>query len=108
MRSNRITPMELQFVDVSTIIAEAYTSLSAIEGALCFIRITNDSNTDVFISFDGVDDNIYVKAGDAVPRYFQSNSAPTNNVSKLKKNTIPRVRGAAGVGYVYISGWYNE
>jgi len=108
MRSNRITPMELQFVDVSTIIAGAYASLSAIEGALSFVRVTNDSNTNVFISFDGIEDHIYVKAGDSVPYPYQNSSAPMNNVSKLPKNTIPRVRGTAGVGYVYISGWYNE
>ena len=65
-------------------------------------------NTDVFISFDGVIDHMFISAGNTITEYYQIASTPNNNVSKLKKNTTVYVRGVAGVGLVYVSGYYNE
>ncbi len=109
MAKDIIVPIELQSVDTATIGAGAYSEVgNPLEGALCFIRITNDSNTDVFISYDGITDHEYIPAGDRIETYFQLNAAPNNYVAKLKEGAIVNIRGTAGVGLVYVSGYYNE
>jgi len=111
MLSNVITPMEMQSIDAATLGLGAYSTFNdaGIEGALCFIRITNDSDTDVYISYDGVNDHEFIEAGERIEVYFQANSAPTNYVSKLKKYTVIYIRGnAQSTGYIYVAGYYNE
>ena len=110
MVSNFIIPMEMQSLDTSTIGAAAYYpfNTAGIEGALSFIRITNDSDTDVIISYDGVNPHEYLESGKSLVNYFQANNRPTNYVSKLKKNTIVYAQGIAGTGYLFVSGYYSE
>ena len=109
MASNIITPIKIQSIDVATIGAGAWSPIgNPLEGALSFIRITNDSNTDVIISFNKVDDNLYIPATKPRSIYFQANATPTNYTSKLRKHTIVYVRGTAGIGNVFLEGVYNE
>jgi len=110
MAKNVIVPIEMQSVNTATIGAGAFTEIgNPLEGALSFIRITNASNTPVIISYNGTTDHEYVEAnGGRVETYFQINSTPANYVSKLDKRTIVWIRGTAGVGLVYVSGYYNE
>jgi len=109
MAKDFIVPIDLQYVNTAGIGLGGYIPVGdPIEGSLAFIRITNDSNTDVYISYDGQDDHEYVPAGDKIEEYFQINSTPNNQVAKLKKGTVISIRGNAGVGYVYIAGYYNE
>jgi len=112
MASNFIKPIEIQSIDVSTILAGTWKAIgNPLEGALSYIKITNDSNTDVIISFDKTqvkEDNLYILAGTSRPIYFQANAVPTNYVSKLPKHSVAYIRGTAGVGNVYLEGFYNE
>lgn len=109
MKGNTIKPIEMQTIDVSTIGVGFWTAIgNPLEGALSFLRITNDSNTDVIISFGDGNDHIYIPMGDTRPIYLQANAVPTNYISKLKKNTVVYVRGNVGVGGVALSGYYNE
>jgi len=104
-----IVPIEMQTVNTATIGAGAFTAVgNPLEGSLAFIRITNASNTAVIISYDGATDHEYVEAsGGRIETYFQINAIPANYVSKLRKGTVLYVRGTAGIGLVYISGYYN-
>ena len=110
MATDFIVPIEMQSVDTATIGAGAFIAIgNPLEGALSFIRITNTSNTAVIISYDGVKDHEYIAAsGSKIETYFQINATPDNYVSKLKKGTILYICGTAGVGLVYVSGYYNE
>jgi len=109
MAKDFIVPIEMQSIDASTIGAGAYLAVGdPLEGALSSIRITNASNTPVIISFDGITDHIYIRATDSYNEYFQIGSTPNNNVAKLKRYTTVYIRGTAGVGLVYVSGYYNE
>ena len=108
MAKDFIVPIEMQSVDTAGIGAGAFIVIgNPLEGALCFIRITNDSNTDVIISYDGINDHEYIRSDDRAEVYFQINSTPNNQVAKLKQGTILYIRGNAGAGLVYVSGYYN-
>lgn len=108
MAKDIIVPIEMQSIDTAGIGAGAYSEVgNPLEGALCFIRITNASNTDVIISYDGITDHEYVPSGERIHTYFQDNATPNNIVAKLPKETIIYIRGTAGVGLVYVSGYYN-
>lgn len=110
MVSNVITPIEMQSIDSATLILGTYApvNVAGIEGALSYIDISNMSDADIYVSIDGVSDHLYVSADKHRPIYFQLGATPTNKVSKLKKHTIIYVRGVAGVGNIYVSGFYNE
>ncbi len=76
----------------------------------CFlIRIINDSNTAVNISYDGITVHDYVRAGESLQLPFQSNSQPRNETALLRKGTVVYVRGTAGpgVGFITLCGYYQ-
>lgn len=77
--------------------------------APCFmIRIINNSNADITISYDGLTDNEFVPKTSSVNLNFQTNAQPQANASIMKKGTVLWVKGAgAGSGFVYVSGYYN-
>ncbi len=74
----------------------------------CFlIRIVNASNQPVIVSYDGVTPNDYVPANSFVQLNFQTNSQPGNNVALLKKGQVVYIGGPAGVGFIYLIGYYQ-
>jgi hypothetical protein len=74
----------------------------------CFlIRITNGSNMAVTISYDGSTDQEYLAAGAILQLSLQANSQPSNFVTNMSKGTIVYVKGTAGTGSVYLSGYYQ-
>jgi len=108
MAKDFLIPIEMQSVDTSTIGAGAFIDIgNPLEGALSFIRITNASNTAVIISYKDDVDHEYIPATDRIETYFQDNSIPNNQVARLPKGTVLRIRGTAGIGLVYVSGYYN-
>lgn len=75
----------------------------------CFmIRIINDSDTDVEISYDGATDHDYLRTLDTLQIGFQSNSQPNSHRTLLARNTIIYFRGVAGVGNIYIVGYFSD
>lgn len=76
----------------------------------CFlIRVINDSNTAVEISYDGTTLHDYIRAGESLQLPFQSNSQPKNEIALLRKGTIVYIRGTAGagVGFITLCGYYQ-
>lgn len=107
MAKDVIVPLKMQSIDVSGIAAGAFSAMGdPLEGALAFIRITNSSNVAVFISYNGLVDHEYIPAGGKMEHYFMVDLIP--NVALLRKGKVIYVRGNAGVGSVYLSGYYNE
>lgn len=71
-----------------------------------FIRIVNASNTAVTVSYNGVDDHEYVPANSVFELPSQANAQPNAQVALFPKNTVVYVKGTAGVGTIYVSGYY--
>jgi hypothetical protein len=69
------------------------------------IKITNNSNVLVTISIDGINDNEVLPANSFLLIDFSANRE-TGNGWELPANTQFYVKGAAGVGLVYLSVYY--
>jgi hypothetical protein len=76
----------------------------------CFLlRIVNDSNIDVLVSYDGLSNHDYVPSGQELNLNLQTNSQPGNWTALIKKGTPVYVKGAiAGVGSVFVAGYYQK
>lgn len=71
------------------------------------VRINNDSNQDVAISFDGTTDNEYVVMNSDITFNFLSGMQPNAQVPCFPKGTVVYVRGlSAGTGRIYLSAYY--
>lgn len=107
MPVNFVASMEMQSFNIAGL-AAGFTAVDVdgIESHLLILRIINDSNKAVIVSYDGVTDHDIIPAGTNVTYNLQSNSEPQNWVYQLKEGTVFWVRGAAGAGFIYFSGWY--
>lgn len=90
--------------------AAGYAAANAggLEEACFMIRIINDSDTDINISFDGTTDHEYLRTQEVLQIGFQANSQPSNFRSLLARGTVIYFRGTAGAGTIYISGYYSS
>lgn len=79
---------------------------SGLSDACVILRITNDSNQDITVSYDGSTDNEYVRTGESLVLNAQSNSLPNSFVANFAQGTIVYVKGSSGTGSVYLSGYY--
>lgn len=107
---NKATPIALSSIDSATFTG-AYQLLSATAGlpqACTQLHIVNNSNVSVTISYDGVNDHDFLLAASDRQLYFEANALPNALVACLAKGTKVYVKGAAGVGLVYLSGWYQS
>lgn len=71
-----------------------------------FIRIVNASSMAVTVSYDGVNDNEFIPSGGVFDLPSQTNSQPNAHVALLPKGTVVYIKGTAGTGSVYLSGYY--
>ena len=71
------------------------------------VRITNDSNQDITISYNGTVDNDYLISGETLELNLQTNSSPQGKIAQLKMGTVVHVKAAVGAGIVYLSGYYS-
>jgi len=76
------------------------------------IRAVNDSNKAVWVSFDGVTDNTYLRAGSDAEIYAQVNKQPLANKSAFPAQTKIWLRlptgVTAGTGSVVVEAYYNK
>lgn len=74
----------------------------------CFvIGITNNSTKDITISYDGTTDNDFVQTMQGSNLPVQSTAQPNNYTALFPKGTRVWVKGSAGTGLVYLSGYYQ-
>lgn len=74
--------------------------------ASCFlIRFNSTSTTDVTISYDGVNDHEFLLHGNYFNIFAQTNSQPNNYVAQFPKGMVVYVKGVAGDGNIYLSGY---
>jgi len=106
---NKVLPIPLTSIDSATFTG-AYQLLSGAGGLTnpaIMLHIANNSNVGVTISYDGSHDHDFLIAGQQRELEFQTNRSPQNYVSVLAQGTKVYVKGAAGAGLVYLSGWYS-
>ena len=73
------------------------------------IRLSNNTSKDLTVSYDGITDHEFVKAGTILQISLQSNKEVSSGVCQLKKGTVIYVKSdAAGTGIAYLSGYYQE
>ena len=77
-------------------------------GPVVILRIVNDSDKGVIISYDGVTNHDYVMSETTLLLNFQSNSAPNNRVAMIRKDSGVWVKGTAGTGNIYLAAYYLE
>lgn len=104
---NSVYPLEYFTIDVSTIGAGVWSPVNSpgFIYPVFLLRLVNDSNVDVFVSYDGSTFNDFVPANESVQLNFQTNNRPDNHVALMAKNTIVYVSGVAGVGTFYVIGY---
>lgn len=105
---NIVKAVPLSFLDVSTITAITFTPIGTLSQAAFLIRFFNPSNTDVFISYDGDQVSDFVPHGGGILELnFQANAQPNNFLANMPKNTTVYASGTAGVGFIYMSAYYQ-
>ena len=81
---------------------------SGFPGPAIMIRLTNASNKDVAVSFDGSHSHDYLQAGAVLSLTPQTNAIPTSWSALFKKGTKVYVSGEAGSGYLYLAVYYVD
>lgn len=81
---------------------------TGLPSACSILRIVNASNVAVGVSYDGVDTHEFLPAGGVIHLNFAANSRPNNRVANMAKGTNVCLIGAAGVGNIYLIGYYQE
>jgi hypothetical protein len=97
---------------LSNVLSSAVTALYAPLNGTGFthapflIRIINASSAAITISYNGVDDNEFIPANGVFELPSQTNSQPNAQVALFSKGTIVYIKGTAGTGNIYLSGYY--
>ncbi len=71
------------------------------------IKIVNNSTVDVTVSLDGTTNHDFIPSKSAVVYDFQTNHQVESALSIFPKGQKVYIKGAAGVGLVYLVGWYQ-
>lgn len=77
--------------------------------AACFlIRLVNNSDKDITISYNGTDAAEFIRKGSDLPLNAQTNSQPNNKVALFPLGQKIYVKGASsGTGLIYLSGYFQ-
>jgi|FreactcultuFSWF8_1027224.scaffolds.fasta_scaffold05893_3 hypothetical protein len=107
MAQNSVKPFILSNV-LSSTITSLYAPLNGtgfIEAPF-FIRINNASSMAITVSYDGIHDHEFIPAGTIFDLNSQTNSQPNAQIALFPKFTIIYIKGTAGTGNIYLSGYY--
>lgn len=108
MAQTNVKAVTLSTFNAAALNNVAFQAINAagLTAACFFIRVVNDSNTDIFISLDGINDHEYVPQTSEFDFPAQANAQPNAFGALIAKGTIIYVRGVAGVGTITLSGYY--
>lgn len=109
MAKNSMLAIEMESIDSATFTGNYQAiNVGGLTEPCSIIRIINDSDRDIVVSYDGVLDNDFVGNGDHMDLNFQTNSQPNNKVAKMAQGTVVYVAGlAGGTGLIYLAGYYQ-
>jgi len=107
MANNKIKALTLASFDSSGL-SGTYQAINSggLANPCVILRIINDSNQDVTVSYDGSTNNDYVRSGESLILNGQSNSLPNSFVANFAKGTVVYVKGTSGTGSIYLAGYY--
>lgn len=106
---NIVNALPLSSIDSATFTG-AYQLVSGAAGitnAAFLLRLVNNSNKDVTVSYDGSHDNDFVPAGKELNVGAQQNNQPNNHIANFPQGQKVWVKGAAGAGLVYLTGYFQ-
>ncbi|HXB10859.1 MAG TPA: hypothetical protein VNZ45_02650 [Bacteroidia bacterium] len=112
MSKNYVQALVLASIDSSTM--SSSTTFYAINSAgltkpCSLIRIVNNSNQDMTISYDGTNAHDFCPKASEIQLPFQSNAQPNSNMALIAQGTVVYVKAAsAGMGLVYLAGYYQD
>ena len=105
---NIVKAVPLGTLNVAGISAITFTPIGSLTEAVFLIRFFNPSNTNVFISYDGIGVHDFVPSGGGILELnFQSNAQPNGFLANLAKGTTVYAVGTAGVGFIYMSAYFQ-
>ncbi len=92
----------------SAALVAGYASMNpaGLPGACYWLQIFNNSSVDITISYDGVTDHAYIPQGYMFPAFPMIGAMPNNRISLFPAHMQIYAKGAAGVGNIYITGFY--
>jgi hypothetical protein len=101
----RILPETLRSRDSATFTGSYQTLGSVLSNTSRLLKITNNSDVDVTISWDGTNDHEFVPSGSFVLLDFCSNRAWDAQLVAAAQTQF-YIKGSAGTGSVYLSTYY--
>jgi len=106
---NFIEAIEMTSIDSATFTGNLQAlNTDGLDEACTMIRITNNSDRDITISYDGVTEHDFLRSDDKLELNLQANSQSAGYISKMKQGTVVYVAGlAGGTGLIYLAGYYN-
>ncbi len=107
MAQNSVKPLKLTNM-LSSAITAIYNPIDnkGFAEAPFFIRINNASSNAITVSYNGIDDHEFIPANSIFELPSQANSQPGAQVALFPKHTIVFIKGTAGTGSIYLSGYY--
>ncbi len=104
--NNKIRSQTLITLSAAAINAATYTLIGTFSNPSSIIRMVNDSDTSVMISFNGTTDNDYVAKNSSATLPFQTNSLLPGKTTLLPANISVYAKGTAGTGTIAIASYY--
>jgi hypothetical protein len=101
----RLTPEVLRSIDASTFNATYQALGTPLDNPSRIMKITNASDVDVLVSWDGVEDHEFVPMGSFLLLDETANAVPQSQLAAPQGTQI-YVNGSAGTGSVYLSTYY--
>lgn len=111
MAQNFVQAIPMSIFNAATLdpITKQPINSSGLPNACFLIRIVNDSDRDIFISYDGIADHDFLRTGESLQLPFESNSSPNNYVANLRAGTKVYLSGVAGgSGSIYLIGYFQN
>jgi hypothetical protein len=105
---NTVKAEILTSIDASTL-SPTYQpiNINGLQNPCFMLRIINNSDKDVTISYDGIDDHEFVSTLSTATLLFQTNSQPGNHVALMPRGITVYAKGTAGSGFIYLSAYYQ-
>ncbi len=82
-------------------------NINGISNSCFLLRLVNDSNVGITISYDGAVAHDYIRAGSTLDLPGSYGLQDNGSIGGWRKGTVVYISGAAaGVGFIYLTGYY--
>jgi len=104
-----LSSIEIASIDSSTFTGNLQAiNTAGLPNSCSIIRIINNSDRDVTVSYDGSTNHDFLPDGETLQINLGQNTVPSGYRTLLRKGTVVYVSGlAGGTGLVYLVGYYS-